>query len=205
MRTWLIILSFLSHLTVVAQEYVEIDVKSLLDGMGMQPEQSFTISEKYLGIFNDPMVLFPPDKIQGMKIPHFTGLKNPIENTFWTISPYSHLHNSTWKPIRRLSIMKSSLINQRNMVVPLNVTKLDLKIEYKLTDKIFISLYGSHIINGNNNTSMYSLTPFKSEICTNLSYSITRNLKLKAGIQYQYNMMTRSWECMYQTGITYLF
>ena len=205
MRTWLIILFFLSHISVVAQEYVEIDVKSLLDDMGMQPEQSFIISENHLGIFNDPMVLFPPDKIQGMKIPHFARLKNPIENTFWTISPYSQLHNSTWEPTKRLSVVKSSLINQRNMIVPLNVTKFDLKMKYKLTDKIFISLYGSHIINNYNNISMHPLTPFKSEVGANLSYSITKNLKIKAGMQYQYNMMTRGWECMYQAGIAYLF
>lgn len=84
-----------------------------------------------------------------------------------------------------------------------NPKNIDLRINYKLMNQLSLELSGCYIADKYRNPKISDNLLYRSEIATNLSYSITKNLKIKSGMQYMYNPVTGRWEYVYMTGIVF--
>lgn len=76
------------------------------------------------------------------------------------------------------------------------------EIQYKLSSKWALNMYGSH----NLDTRIYRGLPSEIEPTTfggNISYQINKNWKINTGLQYQYNSIRRRWEWVPQSSISY--
>jgi hypothetical protein len=74
---------------------------------------------------------------------------------------------------------------------------LDIEMNYKLNRKLSLDFFGTY-------TKYPTISPagfYQSEIGTNLSYNIAKNIKIKTGMHYGYNPLTKRWENMYMAGI----
>jgi len=108
-------------------------------------------------------------------------------------------------PAKRLTIQGINLSSKSKINIPENLVGKDVKIEYKLSDKISLNVSGYYILNNYKNPVILQSILFKSEIGTNLSFKITKNLTIKTGMQYQHNLLTKNWEYMYMTGLVFTF
>ena len=197
MKYWMGILLFGLHISVSAQEYR--DVKSWLDDMDINSalEQPNNMRE-----FNTHDILQPI-------MPSLT-LRKTDNSIFKTNALDFKLSNNFinrnhWKPTNKLLIEGSRLNYKNIMFSPKNLTGIDLKTEYKLTNKLSFNLYGYYIANDYKNPTLIYSALYRSEIGASLSYNITKNVKIKTGMQYQYNVLTRRWGYMYLTGIAFSF
>lgn len=74
---------------------------------------------------------------------------------------------------------------------------LDVEMSYKLNRKLSLDFSGDY-------TKYPAISPagfYQSEIGANLSYNIAKNIKIKTGMHYGYNLLTKRWENMYMAGI----
>lgn len=116
------------------------------------------------------------------------------------------MEQTIWKPNNKLSIRGENVRFQNTSVfTPKNITGINIKASYKITNRLSANIYGYYIANDYKNPTIMQSTLYRSEIGTNLSYNITKNLKIRAGMQYQYNTITRRWEYMFCTGIALAF
>lgn len=80
---------------------------------------------------------------------------------------------------------------------PKGTKNLDIEMNYKLNSKLSLDFTGYY-------KKYPTISPaglYQSEIQTNLSYYIAKNIKIKTGMQYGYNPITKRWENMYMAGI----
>ncbi len=145
----------------------------------LQPSKPLlSLSEKYMPIFNYEQLL--------------------IKRSYKLLKP---INSSIWEPSNKLSFERKSIEYQNLPFSPQNLSVIDLRANYKITNTLSLNGYGSYMANDYKNPTIMQSTLYRSEIGTNLSYSITKSLKIKAGMQYQYNTATRRWEYMFCTGI----
>lgn len=116
------------------------------------------------------------------------------------------MEQTIWKPNNKLSIGGENIrFKNTSVFTPNNLTGINTRASYNITNRLSANIYGYYIVNDYMNPTIMQSTLFRSEIGTDLSYNITKNLKIRAGMQYQYNTITRRWEYMFCTGIALLF
>lgn len=117
---------------------------------------------------------------------------NPIANTVVIEKPF------VWNPNNGFTI-KNRRYNYIDIVdyKPQFNKNLDIEMNYKIYRNLSLELSGYY----KKSPTISPASFLQSEIQTNLSYYIAKNIKLKAGIIYGYNPVTKRWENMFMTGI----
>lgn len=207
MRYWLSILLGSLCISVPAQEYR--DAKSWLNDMVNSEFVPSGDLIEYHPILDDLISSISRQEMYKSEFKiessQFQFSYKPTHITKWDKGYYQPYNmKSLWKPTKKLFIEGENFTNS-TMFCPKNLIGTDLKVEYKLTDKLSLNLHGYYIANDYKNPTLTPSTLYKSEFGGNLSYNITKNLKIKTGMQYQYNVLSRHWEYMYLTGIAFSF
>lgn len=117
---------------------------------------------------------------------------------------YASLVPPVWKPMDKW-VIEGGNFRSKTAFYLKNHIQMDFKAEYKLTDRLSINLSDYHSVNDYRNQTITPAMLYKYETETNLSYNITRNFKIKTGMQYVYNIAIGQWEYMYLTGFTFTF
>lgn len=200
-----IFISLLLFLPMVMQAQVERDARSWLSDMDMpqidkEPSINLRNYEYSNGILQPsiPSLSFQ-DKLEPLFNFEQLQLKKPYRL-------FKSVEQTIWKPNNKLSIEGENIRFQNTSAfTPKNLTGINTKASYKITNRLSANIYGYYIANDYKSPTIIQSTLFRSEIGTDLSYNITKNLKIRAGMQYQYNAITRRWEYMFCTGIALLF
>lgn len=103
-----------------------------------------------------------------------------------------------WKPIEGITL-ENKRYNYMDVgkSFPNGTKDLDIEMNYKLNRKLSLEFSGYY----KKYPVMSPAGFYQSEIQTNLSYNIAKNIKIKTGMQYGYNPLTKRWENMYMAGI----
>lgn len=202
------ILFFGLHISVFAQEYR--DAKSWLNEMVNSELELSGGLRNYESIYES---LTPFISLQKTHKPEFriepfqfnTSAKLIYTTNKWDNNYYQFNNmKSFWKPTRKL-LMEGGNFTNSTVFCPKNLIGTNLKIEYKLTKKLSLDIHGYYIANDYKNPTLTPSTLHRSELRGNLSYNITKNLKIKTGMQYQFNVLSQQWEYVYLTGISFSF
>lgn len=209
MKYWAGILFSIIHVSVSAQEYR--DVKSWFNDVTMNSELKLSDDlREYDYVYK---TLIPSSTLKGrykltLKTEPF---QYEVSDKFINMLRWSKTFylrpgniNSGWKPTNKLFI-EGGNYRYNTVFCPENFIGMNLKAGYKLTNKLSINIYGCYIANDYKNPTPVLSTLYRSEVGANLSYNITKNLKIKTGMQYQYNILSGHWEHMYLTGIAFSF
>lgn len=126
------------------------------------------------------------------------------------IKPLSYTNffkqHDNWKPLKNLSFEnKRNNYYQHPMPQLRNTRNIDLRLNYKLSNRLSVEFSGYYISNNQKSFTITKNQLYQSEIAANLSYNLTKNLKIRTGMQYAYNVATGRWEYMYMTGIVLNF
>lgn len=200
-----IFISLLLFLPMVMQAQVERDARSWLSDMDMpqiDKEPSMNLRNyEYSNRILQPSI--PSLSLQDKLEPLFNSEQLQLKKTY---KLFKSVEQTIWKPSNKLSIGGENIRFQNTSVfTPKNLTGINTKASYNITNRLSANIYGYYIANDYKSPTIMQSTLFSSEIGTDLSYNITKNLKIRAGMQYQYNTITRRWEYMFCTGIALLF
>ena len=77
-------------------------------------------------------------------------------------------------------------------------------IQFKFTDHLAYRVYGGYTID-KNRTVILPTTATPYYVGTGFSYSLNKKLQLKTGIEYQYNVVYKRWEWVWNSGIRFNF
>ncbi len=75
---------------------------------------------------------------------------------------------------------------------------------FGLNNHLNYHIYGGYSID-KNRTVILPTTPTRYYIGTGFSYNINKKLQLKTGIEYQYNIIYKRWEWVWNSGIRFSF
>lgn len=200
-----ILICLILFLPMVMKAQVERDARSWLSDMDM-PQINRETSMNFRNYEYSNRILQPSipslsfqDKFEPLFNSKQLQLKKPYKL-------FKSVEQTIWKPNNKLSIGGENIRFQNTSVfTPKNLTGINTKASYNITNRLSVNIYGYYIVNDYMNPTIMQSTLFRSEIGTDLSYNITKNLKIRAGMQYQYNTITRRWEYMFCTGIALLF
>lgn len=200
-----IFISLLLFLPMVMQAQVERDARSWLSDMDMpqiEKEPSMNLRNyEYSNRILQPSI--PSLSFQDKFEPLFNSKQLQLKKPY---KLFKSMEQAIWKPNNKLSIEGENIRFQNTSAfTPRNLTGINTKASYNITNRLSANIYGYYIANDYKNLTIMQSTLFRSEIGTDLSYNITKNLKIKTGMQYQYNTITRRWEYMFRTGIALLF
>lgn len=200
-----ILICLLLFLPIAMQAQVERDARSWLSDMDMpqidkEPSMNLRNYEYFNGILQPSISpLSFQDKLKPLFNSEQLQLKKPYKL-------FKSVEQTIWKPNNKLSIEVENIRFQNiSVFTPKNLTGINTKASYNITNRLSANIYGYYIANDYKSLTIMQSTLFRTEIGTDLSYNITKNLKIKTGMQYQYNTITRRWEYMFRTGIALLF
>ena len=125
-------------------------------------------------------------------------------------------HISTFK-VNELNIRQDSLFmnvhmlgnkqlfikSQLDIGDPRVLIKRKTDIQFKFTDHLAYRVYGGYTID-KNRTVILPTTATPYYVGTGFSYSL-KKLQLKTGIEYQYNVVYKRWEWVWNSGIRFNF
>ena len=77
-------------------------------------------------------------------------------------------------------------------------------IQFKFTDHLAYRVYGGYAID-KNRTVILPTTATPYYVGTGFSYSLNKKLQLKTGVEYQYNVVYKRWEWVWNSGIRFRF
>ncbi|EXZ04932.1 hypothetical protein M072_2660 [Bacteroides fragilis str. DS-208] len=126
-------------------------------------------------------------------------------------------HISTFK-VNELNIRQDSLFmnvhmlgnkqlfvkSQLDIGDPRILIKRKTDIQFKFTDHLVYRVYGGYTID-KNRTVILPTTATPYYVGTDFSYSLNKKLQLKTGIEYQYNVVYKRWEWVWNSGIRFNF
>lgn len=87
---------------------------------------------------------------------------------------------------------------------PRVLIKRKTDIQFKFTDHLAYRVYGGYTID-KNRTVILPTTATPYYVGTGFSYSLNKKLQLKTGIEYQYNVVYKRWEWVWNSGIRFNF
>ncbi len=87
---------------------------------------------------------------------------------------------------------------------PRVLIKRKTDIQFKFTDHLAYRVYGGYTID-KNRTVILPTTATPYYVGTGFSYSPNKKLQLKTGIEYQYNVVYKRWEWVWNSGIRFNF
>lgn len=133
-----------------------------------------------------------------------------LKSTIISLKLPFHTHNifrqtnSTFLPTySRLKINKNfTLHSKSNFSESSNHFHIQTQMDYKLSKKWFLSIYGEQ----NLDTRRYrglSSEAIPTTLGSDIILKIGKGWKLKTGVQYQYNTIQKRWEWMPQISISY--
>ena len=108
-------------------------------------------------------------------------------------------HISTFK-VNELNIRQDSLFMNVHM---LGNKQLFVKSQLDIGDLAY-RVYGGYTID-KNRTVILPTTATPYYVGTGFSYSLNKKLQLKTGIEYQYNVVYKRWEWVWNSGIRFNF
>ena len=126
-------------------------------------------------------------------------------------------HISTFK-VNELNIRQDSLFMNVHMLgnkqlfvksqLDIGDPRVSIKrktdIQFKFTDHLAYRVYGGYTID-KNRTVILPTTATPYYVGTGFSYSLNKKLQLKTGIEYQYNVVYKRWEWVWNSGIRFNF
>ena len=142
----------------------------------------------------------------------------PIKDfLFYRPNVFSKYHISTFK-VNELNIWQDSLFmkvymlgnkqlfikSQLDTGDPRVLIKRKTDIQFKFTDHLAYRVYGGYTID-KNRTVILPTTATPYYVGTGFSYSLNNKLHLKTGVEYQYNVVYKRWEWVWNSGIRFSF
>lgn len=142
----------------------------------------------------------------------------PIKDfLFYRPNVFSKYHISTFK-VNELNIWQDSLFmkvymlgnkqlfikSQLDTGDPRVLIKRKTDIQFKFTDHLAYRVYGGYTID-KNRTVILPTTATPYYVGTGFSYSLNKKLQLKTGLEYQYNVVYKRWEWVWNSGIRFSF
>ena len=142
----------------------------------------------------------------------------PIKDfLFYRPNVFSKYHISTFK-VNELNIWQDSLFmkvymlgnkqlfikSQLDTGDPRVLIKRKTDIQFKFTDHLAYRVYGGYTID-KNRTEILPTTATPYYVGTGFSYSLNKKLQLKTGVEYQYNVVYKRWEWVWNSGIRFSF
>ena len=142
----------------------------------------------------------------------------PIKDfLFYRPNVYGKYHISTFK-VNELNIWQDSLFmkvymlgnkqlfikSQLDTGDPRVLIKRKTDIQFKFTDHLAYRVYGGYTID-KNRTVILPTTATPYYVGTGFSYSLNKKLQLKTGVEYQYNVVYKRWEWVWNSGIRFSF
>ena len=142
----------------------------------------------------------------------------PIKDfLFYIPNVFSKYHISTFK-VNELNIWQDSLFmkvymlgnkqlfikSQLDTGDPRVLIKRKTDIQFKFTDNLAYRVYGGYTID-KNRTVILPTTATPYYVGTGFSYSLNKKLQLKTGVEYQYNVVYKRWEWVWNSGIRFSF
>ena len=142
----------------------------------------------------------------------------PIKDfLFYRPNVFSKYHISTFK-VNELNIWQDSLFmkvymlgnkqlfikSQLDTGDPRVLIKRKTDIQFKFTDHLAYRVYGGYTID-KNRTVILPTTATPYYVGTGFSYSLNKKLQLKTGVEYQYNVVYKRWEWVWNSGIRFSF
>lgn len=94
--------------------------------------------------------------------------------------------------------------SQSDIGGPRVLIKRKTDMHFKLTDHLGYHVYGGYTID-KNRTVILPTTATPYYMGTGFSYSFNKKLQLKTGIEYQYNVVYKRWEWVWNSGIRFSF
>ncbi|WP_220576023.1 DUF4858 domain-containing protein [Bacteroides sp. FSHCM14E1] len=142
----------------------------------------------------------------------------PIKDfLFYRPNVFSKYHISTFK-VNELNIWQDSLFmkvymlgnkqlfikSQLDTGDPRVLIKRKTDIQFKFTDHLAYRVYGGYTID-KNRTVILPTTATPYYVGTGFSYSLNKKLQLKTGVEYQYNVVYKRWEWVWNSSIRFSF
>lgn len=142
----------------------------------------------------------------------------PIKDfLFYRPNVFSKYHISIFK-VNELNIWQDSLFmkvymlgnkqlfikSQLDTGDPRVLIKRKTDIQFKFTDHLAYRVYGGYTID-KNRTVILPTTATPYYVGTGFSYSLNKKLQLKTGVEYQYNVVYKRWEWVWNSGIRFSF
>lgn len=142
----------------------------------------------------------------------------PIKDfLFYRPNVFGKYHISTFK-VNELNIWQDSLFmkvymlgnkqlfikSQLDTGDPRVLIKRKTDIQFKFTDHLAYRVYGGYTID-KNRTVILPTTATPYYVGTGFSYSFNKKLQLKTGVEYQYNVVYKRWEWVWNSGIRFSF
>lgn len=142
----------------------------------------------------------------------------PIKDfLFYRPNVFGKYHISTFK-VNELNIWQDSLFmkvymlgnkqlfikSQLDTGDPRVLIKRKTDIQFKFTDHLAYRVYGGYTID-KNRTVILPTTATPYYVGTGFSYSLNKKLQLKTGVEYQYNVVYKRWEWVWNSGIRFSF
>ncbi|AUI47034.1 DUF4858 domain-containing protein [Bacteroides hominis] len=142
----------------------------------------------------------------------------PIKDfLFYRPNVFSKYHISTFK-VNELNIWQDSLfmkvymLGNKQLFIKSQLDTGDSRvlikrktdIQFKFTDHLAYRVYGGYTID-KNRTVILPTTATPYYVGTGFSYSLNKKLQLKTGIEYQYNVVYKRWEWVWNSGIRFNF
>ncbi|MCC2234614.1 DUF4858 domain-containing protein [Bacteroides hominis] len=142
----------------------------------------------------------------------------PIKDfLFYRPNVFSKYHISTFK-VNELNIWQDSLfmkvymLGNKQLFIKSQLDTGDSRvlikrktdIQFKFTDHLAYRVYGGYTID-KNRTVILQTTATPYYVGTGFSYSLNKKLQLKTGIEYQYNVVYKRWEWVWNSGIRFNF
>lgn len=142
----------------------------------------------------------------------------PIKDfLFYRPNVFSKYHISTFK-VNELNIWQDSLfmkvymLGNKQLFIKSQLDTGDSRvlikrktdIQFKFTDHLAYRVYGGYTID-KNRTVILPTTATPYYVGTGFSYSLNKKLQLKTGVEYQYNVVYKRWEWVWNSGIRFSF
>lgn len=142
----------------------------------------------------------------------------PIKDfLFYRPNVFGKYHISTFK-VNELNIWQDSLfmkvymLGNKQLFIKSQLDTGDLRvlikrktdIQFKFTDHLAYRVYGGYTID-KNRTVILPTTATPYYVGTGFSYSLNKKLQLKTGVEYQYNVVYKRWEWVWNSGIRFSF
>lgn len=142
----------------------------------------------------------------------------PIKDfLFYRPNVFSKYHISTFK-VNELNIWQDSLfmkvymLGNKQLFIKSQLDTGDSRvlikrktdIQFKFTDHLAYRVYGGYTID-KNRTVILPTTATPYYVGTGFSYSLNKKLQLKTGVEYQYNVVYKRWEWVWNSSIRFSF
>lgn len=142
----------------------------------------------------------------------------PIKDfLFYRPNVFGKYHISTFK-VNELNIWQDSLfmkvymLGNKQLFIKSQLDTGDSRvlikrktdIQFKFTDHLAYRVYGGYTID-KNRTVILPTTATPYYVGTGFSYSLNKKLQLKTGVEYQYNVVYKRWEWVWNSGIRFSF